>query len=119
MWQDDTIVRNINLQSAWFKGHSAVLSVLCKSPLYEEKYDFDTIFFVDGINPQCVFGGRKYPGINQEDDGHWIDGEQPIVSSMPESIPLAGLPAAFEDVEGETTQEPVKGCTRESKIEMY
>ena len=100
MWQGDTIIHNINLQSTWFKGCSAALSVLCKSPLYEEEYDFDAIFSVDGIDLQCVFGGREYPGINQEDDGHQIDEEQPIVSSMPESIPVAGLPAAFGDVEG-------------------
>ncbi|KAI6008633.1 hypothetical protein PISMIDRAFT_690710 [Pisolithus microcarpus 441] len=69
MWQGDTVVRNCNLQTSWFDGRAAAISILSTSPLFPEEYDFDTIFSVEGVDLICVFGGGKYPSINQEDEG--------------------------------------------------
>ncbi|KAI5980753.1 hypothetical protein EDD15DRAFT_2381342 [Pisolithus albus] len=69
MWQGDTVVRNCNLQAAWSDGRAVAVSILSTSPLFPEEYDFDRIFSVEDVNLMCVFGGGKYPSINQEDEG--------------------------------------------------
>jgi hypothetical protein len=89
MWKGNTVVRNVNLQSAWFEGCSRAISILSSSPIWTEDYDFNKIFSVEGVDLLCTFGGRKYPGINHDDDGHRVDEDQPIASSlsMPELEP--------------------------------
>ncbi|KAI6109750.1 hypothetical protein F5141DRAFT_1063906 [Pisolithus sp. B1] len=76
MWQGDTVVCNCNLQAAWSDGCAVVVSILSTSPLFPEEYDFDRIFSVEDVDLMCVFGGGKYPSINQEDE----EDEEPLLS---------------------------------------
>ncbi|KAI6095363.1 hypothetical protein EDD17DRAFT_1469455 [Pisolithus thermaeus] len=69
MWQGDTVVCNCNLQAAWSDRRAVVVSILSTLPLFPEEYDFDRIFSVEDVDLMCVFGGGKYPSINQEDEG--------------------------------------------------
>ena len=68
MWKGDITVWSCNLQAAWFAGRANAVSILSTAPVLPEEFNYDAIFSVEGVDMLCVFGGGKYPGINQEDD---------------------------------------------------
>ena len=72
-------MRNCNPQAAWFDGEDNVVSILSTSPLHSEEYDYDATFSIEGVDMLCIFGGGKYPGINQEDDKE----DTSVLSSRP------------------------------------
>ncbi|KIK74377.1 hypothetical protein PAXRUDRAFT_19941 [Paxillus rubicundulus Ve08.2h10] len=110
MWQGDTVVRNCNLESAWLDGRAAALSILSASPLWEEEYDFNTIFSIEVVDMLCPFGGGKYPSINHEDDGE----DRSMIMLLESEVPPQ-VPAQTSDDDITAEEEPM--LTFEDQLE--
>ncbi|KAF8835724.1 hypothetical protein BDN67DRAFT_1015279 [Paxillus ammoniavirescens] len=87
MWQGDTVFRNCNLESAWLDSRAAALSILSASLLWEEEYDFNTIFSIKGVDMLCPFGGGNHPSINHEDNGEDRSIIMLLESEVPPQVP--------------------------------
>lgn len=90
MWQGDTIVRNCNLQTAWLDGRNKATAILKPSPFPPEEYEFEVIFAVEGVDMLCVFGGGKYPSVNQEDSEEGELEDRSAVPIQEEAMPMEG-----------------------------
>ena len=114
MWQGDTTVRNCNLESAWLDGRAVALSILSRSPLWEEEYNFDVIFAVEGVDMLCPFGGGKYPSINHEDDGEDRSVITPVQSNV---LPQVTLEISDDHPTENITAEEEPTLTFEDQLE--
>lgn len=87
MWLGDIISGNCDLQSAWRQGWDNALQLLQTTQMPASTYDFHSYFFSgSGIDLMCVFGGGKYPSVDDADD----DEDRLLALLTPSAVEPAG-----------------------------
>ena len=72
-WVGDMTAENCDLPSCWSRGRQKALDILQTSKIPSTSYNFDSFSLASGMDLLCIFGGGRYPSIDDAEDNEEVE----------------------------------------------